>query len=158
MIETFEDLSKSPFAYLVNNLKSEANLIIFRDSVVSITVIITVVYYSFRFCGMYLIFVLRQVIDFFEFRYFLHLWFRQVLRIVLSGWARRKWILNACISNLTHFLHSKFISFRCFRYNLALFLIHFITLLLLLILIVILFLLIFRDVYRTINWLPGAII
>lgn len=58
MVEAFEDLSKCTFPYLVNNLKSEANLIIFRDPIISITVIITVVYYSFSFCRMYLIFVL----------------------------------------------------------------------------------------------------
>jgi len=58
MVETFEDLSKCPFSYLLNNLKSEANLIIFRDSIISITVIIPVVYYSFSFCRMYLILIL----------------------------------------------------------------------------------------------------
>lgn len=57
MVKTFQDLAESSLANLLDNLKTESNLIILRDPVVSIRVVIAIVYYSLSFSRMDFVFI-----------------------------------------------------------------------------------------------------
>ena len=71
MIETFQNLPESSLPDLLNNLKSEADLVILRDSIVAIGIIIAIVNNTFGFSWMNFKFILGEIVDFFKFSYFL---------------------------------------------------------------------------------------
>ncbi len=92
------------------------------NSIIAITIIITIINNSLSFSCMNFEFIRGYVVNLFEFSYFLLLWICQKLRIILNCLARCKRILNTCVFYFTHFLHCQFISLRCLRNYLALFL------------------------------------
>ena len=66
MVETFEDLAESALANLLNDLESEANLVILRDPVVAVSVIVAVVNDPLGLGGVDLVLVGGEVEYFFE--------------------------------------------------------------------------------------------
>ena len=67
MVETFEDLAESALANLLNDLESEANLVILRNPVVAVSVIVAVVNDPLGLGGVDLVLVGGEVEYFFEF-------------------------------------------------------------------------------------------
>lgn len=57
VVHTFKDLTEGSLANLLNDLESEANLVILCDSVVAISIIIAIVYNPLSLCGMYFVFI-----------------------------------------------------------------------------------------------------
>lgn len=67
VVETFQDLTESALANLLNDLKSEAYLVILRDPVVAVSVIVAVVNDPLGLGGVDLVLVRGKVEYFFEF-------------------------------------------------------------------------------------------
>lgn len=73
MIVALEHLSEGALPNLLNDLKAEADLVVFGDSVVSVSIIIAVVDYTFGFACVDLVLVRCKIVDLFELSDFLHL-------------------------------------------------------------------------------------
>jgi hypothetical protein len=76
VVETFQDLTESALADLLNDLESEAYLIILRYPVVAVSVIVAVVNNSFGLGGVDLVLIRGKVEYFFKFLNFGDLCFR----------------------------------------------------------------------------------
>lgn len=85
MIETFQNLTEGTLAYLFYDLETETYLVILWNPIVTISIIIAVIDYSFSFGGMNLEFIGGKIVYFFKFLNFGNLSLSKELGIVFGG-------------------------------------------------------------------------
>lgn len=73
MVMALEHLSEGTLPNLLNDLETEAYLVVFGDSIVSISIIIAIVDYAFGLACVDLVLVRREIVDLFELCDLLHL-------------------------------------------------------------------------------------
>ena len=71
VIEAFEHLAESTLSNLLDDLEAETNLVVLRDSVITVLVVVAIVHDALSFRWVDFVLICRQVEDFLELAYLL---------------------------------------------------------------------------------------